>query len=178
MRKAFFSTVRIQILFVLIFSSCKGDEQPADNIRVQSVVRIDCQSVVPQCNNKPGLKFSAFTFGRFIPAPGGGDFELTPYDYTVCCEYIPNLIDSLKMLVDTLDGWLEEKPEEAERSATLPDGTMTTVKYIKKFLDQNDYYYIWFGNPSKEPVFYLLTKEEYEKFIKDVNDRFRTCCLK
>ena len=25
---------------------------------------------------------------------------------------------------------------------------------------------------------YQYSKEEYEKFIKDANDRFRTCCLK
>jgi hypothetical protein len=176
------------ILFALIpvIAGCndKGDNNnnpPAAPVfpRFFEVKKIDCESNVELCNRKPGLKFTAL-------APLVQDnwrlelrvsYQPDPYTLTICCDTIPRLIDSLKMMQETLENFRRDKPERAEKTCQLPDGITITVFYSKDLAGTGEYSAVEFGKVSDGSVFYVYTKQQFDDLFRDINERFRTCCL-
>lgn len=174
-------------IFSIPFFSCNdknGDKQkkPFTFTDIFKVRKTDCESNVELCNRKPGLKFTAL-------APVVEDnrpnwrlelrvrYEPEPYSLTICCDTIPALIDSLNRLHAVLENFRRDKPERAERTCQLPDGITITVYYSKNLAGTGEYSSLEFGKAHDGAVFYLHTKEEFDKFMEDLNERFRTCCL-
>lgn len=176
----------IFIAFVILITTCndKKDDQPAAPAfpHVFEVQKIDCESNVELCNRKPGLKFTAL-------APVVEDnrpnwrlelrvrFEPQPYTLTICCDTIPRLIDSLRMMNEALENLRRDKPERAERTCQLPDGITISIYYSKDLAGTGEYSSMEFGKVVDGSIFFVYTKEQFEKLIADIEERFKTCCL-
>ena len=171
------------LLGTFFFSSCQDDEKKQLVFpELLDVKKIDCESNVELCNRKPGIKFTGFA-PRVIQNKPNWDLSLRveyypdPYTLTICCDSIPRLIDSLTMMIEMLDTYIQEKPERAEKTCQLADAVTITIIYVKDLSGTGEYYSLEFGKVSEGSVFFFHKKEAPEKLIADINERFRTCCL-
>lgn len=178
--------------FILIFAlwsvaACNGkdEKEPAKPFvytEIFAVKKIDCESNVELCNRKPGLKFTAL-------APVVEDnrpnwrleirvrYEPEPYTLTICCDTIPRLIDSLKMMHELLENFRRDKPDWVNRTCELPDSLSISIVFVKDLSGTGEYSALEFGKVSDGSVFYIHTKEQFDKLMADLEERFRTCCL-
>jgi|GEM_PF-4653858 len=161
----------------IILFSCNDDNQSGNNNKFLHVLQIDCESVVANCRNRPGLRFSGKAFGRWVePVGKPGYFESKPYSYVVCCENIPALIDSMKSMHKLRQHWIRAQPDSMSKNITLPGNVQICVWYQKEFLDEGAFSYMWFGNSSVATLFYI-DMDEFERLVRDIEERYRTCCL-
>ncbi|HMU47302.1 MAG TPA: hypothetical protein PKC72_13100 [Chitinophagaceae bacterium] len=173
------------LAFCFIAAGCNGKDGKKDRIivtRFFEVKRIDCESNVELCNRKPGLKFTALAPKVEDNRPNWRlelrvQYEPEPYTLTICCDTIPSLIDSLKMMHDTLEHYRTTKPERGVKTCNLPDSLSIYITYRKNFLESGEWSCLEFGKPSEGTVFFVHTKEQFDKLIHDIEERFRTCCL-
>lgn len=155
----------------IFFSSC-------GNGKTLHVLQIECESPVAQCGNGPAIRFSGEKLGLWMePSGKPGRFIRVPYSYILCCEYMPALIDSLKKAQALRQKSLEEKPGVTEKTYLLPDEkTKVHVYYNQHFIEDKEFSSMWFGEGPEAIVFYIDLKD-FDKLLKDIEDRYRTCCL-
>ena len=176
----------MKILFVIaatLFFSCNDrDEQPITINELLDVKKIDCASNVELCNRKPGLRFTGFA-PRVVQNKPDWNLDLRvqyypeEYTLTICCDSVPQLIDSLVMMSEALESYKRDKPERVERTCQLSDTISITIVYVKDLAGTGEYYSLEFGRVPDRSVFIIHRKEALEKLIEDMNERFRTCCL-
>lgn len=148
----------------ICFLSCKKKAKYNWEWRVLS---IDCESMVAKCGNGPGLRFNSEKFG----VDSTGDYEWIPFHYTICCENVPEFIDKMKHADSSRRAWKRDKTT-MDANYTVEGKTEIRVYYSK----EEEYSFMWFGHPTEAPVI-SIRLDEFDKLIKDIEERFRTCCL-
>lgn len=172
------------LVLCIFFLSCTNKEKEKDLSKVTNrILKVDCESMIPKCGNKPGLKFYGERLGMWRESlvDGEGDYERVPYEYIVCCEYVPGLIDTLKKADSLREAWIREKPEFIETNfafGSADDSIYVGVYYKNRWSDAepDPFFYLSFGNPTQAPTFYI-SRKEFAQLMKDIEERFRTCCL-
>jgi hypothetical protein len=184
MEKRIHFLVLFSVTVFFFFCNDKGDNQPqpVKIPRIFSVKKIDCESNVELCNRKPGLTFTALAPVVEYNRPNWRldlrvSYTPQPYTLTICCDTIPALIDSLNKMHALLENYRRDKPEKEEKSCQLPDGITISVFYSKDLAGTGEYSSMEFGKVADGSVFYIHTKDQFDKFMKDLNERFRTCCF-
>jgi hypothetical protein len=184
MEKRIHFLVLFSVTIFFFFCNDKGDNQPQPFKipRIFSVNKIDCESNVELCNRKPGLKFTALAPVVENNRPNWRlelrvSYQHELYTLTICCDSIPRFIDSMNIMHQTLETYRRDKPERAEKTCTLPDEVSISVCYNKNLAGTGEYGSLEFGKVADGSVFFIHTKEQFDEFMKDLNERFRTCCL-
>jgi hypothetical protein len=171
--KRSFSFILLLLVAGSFFASCRRN----DNDKILHVLSVECESPVAQCGNGPAIRFNGEKFGIWMePSGKPGNFVRVPYHYTVCCEYMPALIDTLKKAQALRLKSIEEKPEETDKTYVLLNGTRVRIFYKKHFIDDKEFSTIWFGEGTEGKVFYINLKE-FDELIENIEKRFKTCCL-
>lgn len=171
--KGLFSFMLLLPATGIFFTSCRKNE----NSKINHVLSVECESPVPQCGNGPAIRFNGEKLGIWMePSGKPGNFVRVPYHYLVCCEYMPGLIDTLKKAHALRLKSIEEKPEETDKTYVLDDNTRVRILYKKHFIDDKEFSTLWFGEGTEGKIFYINLKE-FDDLIKDIEERYKTCCL-
>ncbi len=162
------------LMTCLFFLSCK---KRSDDSWSYHVLSIECESMIEKCGNGPGLRFNSEKTGNWIePAGEEGHFEKIPFHYTICCENVPAFIDKMKYADSSRRAWIRDKPDFKDGNFTVDGNTEIRVYYGKNFSNEL-YSFMWFGHPTEAPVI-NVDLDEFDKLVKDIEEKFRTCCLK